>query len=896
MTDRPARWFREPARPFRTAAFWFWHRIPTESEIVGQLADMRDKGIGAIMIQARPALDRRAYLSDSYLAAYRRACVEAGRQGLGITIYDEYGWMSGHGGGRTVEGADHLRERHLFWTSGHPATDLTITDIRAPFFEFLGDLGRDWLYDGGMPRWDDWRSVLAVAHPRTIADEGDIRVLGNVVRIETIGPASCRIAVEPAQVPDDWLVTVFASARCRTSRLVNYLLPDAATRFAETVYAPLLDAAGGAAESVFFDHPHAGFYVWNEHAGNLGNSLLSDGLPAAFDDAAALLSLARDVGPRTASLRAGLLETYSRRMHDAFFGTLSRWTGERGVGFTGHELLTHVGGWTLHGGLKGFDPRAMPGVDYFGIDAYRTETAADAADYAPQLSARLGDSVARANGRKRCTVEQYSTGRDTGMPALAGQWGLTPERFRAQAIRHILTGARRIVLHAVNVTDGFDDDDRLLANPRFDFPPAFNFEPWWEDCPAIFAELARLSAFLEEGEPLRPVALLYPLDTIRAEGPAHPCGEVFGRWAQALANAGIGYDIVDEATLAAALEPERRYETLILPAVTSLASSAAIKSMSGFAKRGGRILASGRTCARAGRDAVAEPSEPASWLASDREGLIRYPDSSVEAITACIAALPRVRPEVRFEDGDTTRCSVALCGDAWRIAIFNDAATLRHVFVETGVASFEVSIWAPDAAEGLAAVEPAIDGTGFSLPIGAQRAFCLTIREGVRHEKGRKTPTSPVTVPAELVSLVLADGWTLQIAGGDPVPIMVDRGWEQQGFSGFSGTGLYRRSVLLPQTARPLAWRLSLPKVHETADLRVDGVPLGRHIAGDASFALPLDLGSEFEIELRVRNTAANRYYSDTAFGGPASFPSGLAAPPRLIASTPDARSHGRRR
>ncbi len=56
----------------------------------------------------------------------------------------------------------------------------------------------------------------------------------------------------------------------------------------------------------------------------------------------------------------------------------------------------------------------MPGVDHFGIDAYRTETAVDAADFAPQLAAKLGDSVARANGRQRCTVEQYATGGKQG--------------------------------------------------------------------------------------------------------------------------------------------------------------------------------------------------------------------------------------------------------------------------------------------------------------------------------------------------------------------------------------------------------------------------------------------------------------------------------------------------
>ncbi len=76
-------WFENPAAHFRTAAFWFWHRIPTDDAIAAQLRDMRDKGIGCVMIQARPALDlSAAYLSHrAYFAAFRRACATA--KGLG---------------------------------------------------------------------------------------------------------------------------------------------------------------------------------------------------------------------------------------------------------------------------------------------------------------------------------------------------------------------------------------------------------------------------------------------------------------------------------------------------------------------------------------------------------------------------------------------------------------------------------------------------------------------------------------------------------------------------------------------------------------------------------------------------------------------------------------------
>lgn len=877
MTGAAPAWFRSPGRAFRTAAFWFWHRIPSEAEIRAQVADMRRTGIGAVMIQARPALPIDAYLSSAYLEAYRVAAAEVRRHGLGLTLYDEYGWMSGHGGGRTVRGADHLRERHMVWTSapaGPGRTGLTITDIRAPFLDFLGEIGRDWLYDGGQAEWGDWRVGLVVAHPERVTDLAEITVLEAPGQVSAAGPRGGRLVIDHPALPAGTVVTAFLSARCLTSRLVNYLLPEAAERFAAVAYAPLLAAAGEAAEDAFFDHPHAGFYVWDERTGPLGNSLLSDGAPVPAAEAAALLALARDVGPRTAALRAGFLERYADRMHEAFFGTLSRWTAARTLGFTGHELLTHVGGWSLHDGLTGFDPRAMPGVDYFGIDRFRTATSVDAADFAPQLSAKLGDSVARAQGRSRCSVEQYATGRPRGRPTLAGQWDLTAETFRAQAIRHILSGARRIVLHAIAVSEG-RDDARLLANPRFDFPPFYNFEPWWEDCPPIFDELARLSAFLEDGEPVRDVDLLYPLETIRVEGPGHACGVQFGWWAEALSRAGVGFDIVDERGLAAATGTGSRVRVLILPSAVALRDAASLDAIAAFVRGGGSLRVSGAM------PALTRHGDGGLDLGPELgDRVIHRPQADAAEVARLVAALPRPRPSLRFLDGGPTWSAVSRVADggtAWRLAAFNDADHPRALGLEVADDGIALRVW--DAATGTVS-----DPVGFGsepLMIGAQQVVCLSLTNAVPHDDcAPAIPPRGRAPPAGKAETLLVDGWTLEIDGSPPVPVAVDRGWEVQGWPRFAGTGIYR--LRLDSAARGRTRQLWLPDVRHTAELRADGVTIGRHVAGEARFMLPDGASA---LELRVRNTAANRFYAGTPFDAGLPHPSGIVCPPRLVES-----------
>ncbi|KQT55221.1 hypothetical protein ASG54_20685 [Aureimonas sp. Leaf460] len=875
--------FCDPDRRFRPAAFWFWHRLPSPAEISARLSEIATSGLGTILIQARLGMPLETYLSPAFLDAYRFACSEAMRLGLGIEIYDEYNWMSGHGGGRVVAGAGHLRERHLVWASGRVesgALTVGIEDIRSPFLEFLGPEGLAWCYEGGEPRFDEWTLVA-------IADEtGADRSSGIAVSLEPAGPRGCHVRLEGGpSFPDGTRLTVFLSARCATSRLVNYLLPETAERFAETVYAPLVEAAGGAARAVFFDHPYAGFYRWRGLEGDFGNSFLWDAdLPRHLGPeplSLQLYALVGSVGETGAGLRARFFAAYSGRMHEAFFGTLRRWCDARGLAFSGHELLTHVGGWDLQAGLPGIDARSMPGVDHFGLDAYRSETAVDAADFQPQLAARFGDSLARANGRSRCTIEQYATGREIGLPTSAGQWSLTLETLRAQSIRHTLFGARRILLHALYL-DGSSPGER--SDPLFDFPPGYNLQPWWADAPAVMDELTRLSAFLEEGEPVRPVGLLYPLETIRAEPQSPDCARHFGAFAEALAKAGIGYDIVDESAFASAgiadgrlVLPSGRYDVLILPAVTTLASGASAELIERFSRAGGRLVASGPLPSRTRLDGDPKTLRDLVDRATQHPATLHFADAPGEADHAALAAACPP-PGFRMETGSTWATSARFDG-AMRIAAFNDGATIRRANLDLGDGPVDIRRWHAGTGEReRLGIWP---GSTVTVELDAGALLCLEIRRTTEAPTAPPTPHT-VTLPPPVP---LGDGWTFSATGeaGPFRPIATDRGWERQGFARFAGTGLYRRKVDLSELPAGHAWHLVLPGLRDVAAAFADGEPIGCRIAGEAAFSLPVSR-QKTAVEIAIRNTAANLYYAGTIHAAGADQPSGILAPPRLEA------------
>jgi hypothetical protein len=114
--------FAMPDADHSPAAYWFWHRLPTVNEIRDQVREMQEGGIHSFQIQARLAYPIEEYLGPGYLSMCKVAVEEAAARSMTVGIYDEYNWQSGQAGGRTVHGADHLRERHIFWSRSAPSS------------------------------------------------------------------------------------------------------------------------------------------------------------------------------------------------------------------------------------------------------------------------------------------------------------------------------------------------------------------------------------------------------------------------------------------------------------------------------------------------------------------------------------------------------------------------------------------------------------------------------------------------------------------------------------------------------------------------------------------------------------------------------------------------------
>lgn len=851
--------FRAPDAWHSPATYWFWHHLPSVAQIRAQVREMFDAGFRSFQIQARLSFPQGQYLDDDYLRACRLAVDEAARLGMIVGIYDDYNWQTGHAGGRAVAGHDELRERHLFWVrvpllAGRGTG--TISGIRSAT-ENLGPAAMAWHYEGAEVRWADWR----VEH--VLVGEGDDTVdVADAARVDGV-PDGCAVIVDTGGEAASALVLV--SARCATSRLVNPLDRVAVERFVEAGYEPfrraLGDHFGQTVRYVFFDQPHAVYYDWAERAGDPRSALsihpaVTEVLRARFGDAlpavwVAVLDETTDAG--ALAHRAQFWQSFSSYAIDTFLGTLADWSHRHGLLQTGHEVLGHVGSWTPGASFDTWDLRANFGLDHFAVDRHRDLTAVDAQDAVAQLSPRLGDAVARASGRHGTMVEQYFMTPPEGGTPWSGHWGLTLDELRGAAIRHHLAGMRQMVFHGFYQTHGHDRDHESLANPRFDFPPGVNVEPWFEGFHADYAvEASRLSEFLDGLDDGPEVLLLWPLRTFWTDGQTGPHADQVGAWARALTEADVPFRLIDERQLATIADAAPSARALVLPAVRTLADLDAVQAVHALAARGLRVVTSGRqpnVLQDAGAIGVA-------WDAVGAEH------------RADVPAAGEVRAALGLRDDASFPAAVAgarvrsgIDADGFRrVAVFNGGDGLLDVVLADGATEW-------DAADG--STRPFGAGRGRLEP-GELRLFVLSDGAPFRVE---------VAGLAASTAQELAAGWTLRLPEGDEQPVDVSAGW-QATHPTFSGTAVYR-VTFEASGADDLVLRL--PRVAGSARASVNGHALAPRGWRPFRFAIARGLltAGINTLEVSVSGSAANAFYAGTGLRAHPE-PNGLLAAPTL--------------
>jgi hypothetical protein len=553
---------------------------------------------------------------------------------------------------------------------------------------------------------------------------------------------------------------------------------------------------------------------------------LLDHLPALFDD-----------GADSGSVRFDWSRTLSELVDERYLRPITAWAHARGTRFRAQ--------------VYGFPPPTL------SSNALVDLPEGEGADWRSFTSTRWATSAAHLYGRPVVSSETWTW-------LHSPSWAATPLDMKMEADRHFLQGVNQIVGH------GWPYSPPGAVEPGWAFYAAAALNdrnPWYPAMPAVTRYLQRVSAMLREGKPDGDVAIYLPIEDAfadmrprRASVNEEMRDRLGGGIMAQVLDAGHGFDFVDAQAVAAGKLNAR---VLVLPALNRI-DPAALRGIAEWAKRGGRVIATGAIPSTAGglRDGAVQGRavrKLAGALFRTRNASLVAPDAlgdTLRRVSPPTMALARPDPAIGFVRRRTDR------GDLYFIVNTSPqpVSTTARFAGDTGGAEW----WDPLTATRSGA------GTGdIAIELDPYQSRLLVMAPAIR----ASAPERPTRM-----LLDLSGGWRAQAIGADLRAPLPGRSWtDDPAMRHFSGAVRYTRRFVLPARStgpmlldfgegtplaegdpdRPRA-ALAAP-VREAALVRINGRAAGTVWAAPWRIDIaPLLRDGGNDIEVTVMNGAGN--------------------------------------
>jgi hypothetical protein len=446
--------FRNPPSKYRSLVFWAWNSRLEEDEILCQIREMRDAGIGGFFIHSREGLET-VYMGESWMRMTRLAALEARRLGMEAWLYDEDRWPSGTAGGKVPAArGDQARCKGL---------TLEVCDG--------GKTGRE-PGEGLLIRYRARVQGMAILSFHRL-EKGETPEPGEkllIVRQEVSGKSDWFNGEAP---PDN-------------------LNPESVRCFIEETHerykAVVGDLFGTTIPGIFTDEPS----LHDRHAsfpGNRGWIPWTSGFGDYFlerrgYDPLDLIPCVYFNGEQSPKIRHDYWRTITERYAESYSGEIGKWCRENGIAYTGHFLQEDKLGLAsrVNGAvMPHYAHQDVPGIDILceATDEY--------------LTVKQCSSVARQYGKPAVLSETYGC---TG-------WAFNFEGQKWLGDWQYALGVNRLVKHMALYT--------LKGCGKRDYPPSFNYNNGrWGNERIIGDYFGRISSLLMEGVPVRDVVVLHP--------------------------------------------------------------------------------------------------------------------------------------------------------------------------------------------------------------------------------------------------------------------------------------------------------------------------------------------------------------------------------------------------
>ena len=583
--------FVNPPAEYRITAFWFWNGMPEDGEIVRQIGEMSQKGVGGFCLVARSGL-RVPYLSQIWMQRVQLAVETASFHGLQVWLHEEYPYPGGRSGGQVTLGHPEYRAQHLTFceitVQGGQQVDMELpwgTVLRAMavplrrdrcLWEDAEDIGK---HIGADQRLEIYRESPETYHNKQFFTRVPMH------RLFWKAPIG------------RWRVLVFLQRELDSPEFsaahFDPFNANAVAHFVDTFCAPYIKLL----EDAFAAGTIPGIHL-SEPSPSSVRLPWSSLLPQVFQKRNGynllnhLPALITGFGPHTARIRYDYFQTLSELLRDSYHKVCADWCDRHNLLYSAdvpvlrnaHRIHAHVSG-SDGGQEKVGAPESREGKKLVG--AYRQN---------PKFPASLAHQQGKPHVFSTCF-------QDTG-------WVLTLQDMKWTVDRLGALGSNRFNFHAFFYT--------LDGLRKHDAPPSqFHQNPYWKHFRLLSDYAGRLSYALSQGRHVADIALLDPVTSLWAHL-GHPAldwqyvgydadekkltDRLASDWAylmESLTQMQRDYDCLDPEMLQQARISDRRlilgksrYEVLIIPPITNL-ERGAFECIRKFLNAGGKVVSIG---------------------------------------------------------------------------------------------------------------------------------------------------------------------------------------------------------------------------------------------------------------------------------------------------------------
>ena len=452
---------KNPDSRYRGMPFWSWNGKMDPARIEQQIEEFHSMKLGGFFMHSRMGLET-PYLSREWFDCVRTAVRKAAELNLHACLYDEDRWASGTAGG-LVTCHEEFRGQFLY---------LRLFHDRTAYKQHPGELGL-WAAKLSGSRADGLHRIISPEQ----AEHGETLIEAFVEK----------------QSPEP---------RYNNTSYLDVLNPEAVRSFLHTTHQRYLDELGPdfgtTAPMIFTDEPHCLRYcaeqlfpmpypdvhvcAWNsripERFRELCGFPLTEHLPELF-----FSSDLHDSG----MVRYFYFKALTELFVSSYTKQISEWCGKHGIQLTGHLLWEDTPASQSRAGgavMRHYSLMQIPGMDQLTEYAQLYGTC-------KQLA-----SAARQTGRQYRISEVYGcTGWDTSLAAC-----------KAMADWQYVLGVNQRCLHLSHYT--------LKGEAKRDYPASFSKHSNFASAmPLLEDYFARLGVILSEGQEIRDLLVLHPLES-----------------------------------------------------------------------------------------------------------------------------------------------------------------------------------------------------------------------------------------------------------------------------------------------------------------------------------------------------------------------------------------------